>query len=66
MVDIRYDVPYVPAFTTGLIQVGESGKYEGKENIPLPYYRRSQRKPPEEKTKETPLKDGDRQIDLLA
>lgn len=66
MVDIRYDAPYIPAFTTGLIQLAESGRYEGKENIPLPYYRRPQRKLSEKPSCEESPKDTDRQIDLLA
>lgn len=66
VVNIRYDAPYIPGFNTGLIQLGESGKYEGKENIPLLYYRQSRRKPPEEETENSPPKDDDHQIDLLA
>ncbi len=67
MDNIRTDAPFVPTFTSGLLKLGESGKYEGKENIPLPYYRQSKQKKSEEKeTDKKPPQDGDHQIDLVA
>ena len=63
---IRTDARHIPAFTSGLIQLGESGKYEGKENVPIPYYRQSRRKPQDEQTEEESAKDGEHKIDLVA
>ena len=67
MDNIRTDTPFVPSFTTGLMKLAESGKYEGKENIALPYYRQSKKKKSEDEESEKKQRNnGDHQIDVVA
>jgi hypothetical protein len=67
MVDTRYDPPKIPTFTTGLLRMSESGKYEGKEYFALPYYKQpKKREVPKDKKEKPAKKDPDHEIDFVA
>ncbi|RJP20572.1 MAG: hypothetical protein C4527_24800 [Candidatus Omnitrophota bacterium] len=46
--------------------VGSTTKYEGKENAPMPYFRRAMKKQEEEEKKEKKKRQSEGRIDFVA